>query len=189
MTIIEDFVKVCCTTKEDLIFWTKENNLSDKIIVAGPSRMTGLVDLTKLDDVLEWKSYGKCSEPTKKMDGNFVFDGHMYFIPYLRIVYPMIPETVEITRYKILILFKLTDGIALGICETLLAEGFYYNDEGVMFVPYDWEDTKDKEFVKWIDNVARKEHGDSTVRNWYEEIYKFEKFFEEEEEMGDMMLL
>lgn len=184
-----EFAKLFNATKEDLEFWNKENKLNEKIIIAGPSSKIGLIDLTKTDDIGEWKSYGKCSEPTKKMDGRFVFDNQMYFIPYLRIIYKMIPETVEVIKHSVAILFKITDDIAVGICEDGVGDGFYYNDEGVMFVPYEWEDTKDKRFIKWINNVAKREHGDSKIHTWEEEIYKFEYFFEEEEEMGDMMML
>ena len=189
MTLIEDFAKLFKTTEEDLRFWNKENRLNNKIIIAGPSSRIGLIDLTKTDDIGEWKSYEKISEPTKKMDGRFVFDEQMYFIPYLRIIYKMLPETVEVIRHSIAILFKITDDIAVAISENGVEEDFYYNNEGVMFIPYDWEDTKDKKFVKWENNVAKREHGDSTVHTWEEEIYRFEYFFEEEEELGDMMLL
>ena len=196
MTIVEEWAKIFGTTLEKWGFWKREVGASDKIIMAGPSRILGLVDLTKITESIEWVSYGKCSEPTKKMDGNFLFDSGMYGVCFLRDIYPLLSETVEVTRYKGGILFKLTEDIAVGIGERINHKEFYYNDEGVMFVEYDWWETKDewkttvteKEFVKWENNVAKRKHaGKSHV--WNEKIYKFEYFFEEEEDFGDMMMI
>ena len=196
MTLVEDFAKIFKATEEDLEFWKNENNLSDKIIIAGPSRIIGLFDLTKCDDVGEWESYEKCSEPTKKMCGNFVFNGGMYGISWLRDIYSMLPETVDVTRYRKGILFKITEDIAVGIGEKRNNKDFYYDDEGVMFIEYDWTETKDewkttttdKEFIKWENNMAKRKHSGKGLI-WYEEVYRFEKFFEDEEDWGDMMLL
>ena len=194
MTIIDDWAKIFGTTVEKWDFWKREVGSDKKIIMAGPSRIIGLVDLTKIKEKLEWKSYGKSSEPTKKMEGNFVFNKHMYGTYYLSVIYPLLSEAVEITIYKGGILFKLTEDVAVGIGERLNHEEFYYNDEGVMFVEYDWWETKDewkttvteKEFVKWENNVAKRKHGGKT-HIWEEKIYRFEYFFEEEEDFGDMM--
>jgi len=194
MTIIEEWAKLFDTTPEKWDFWKREVGASDKIIMAGPSRILGLVDLTKITENIEWTPYSKCSEPTKKMNGNFLFDGNMYGVYFLRVIYPLLPETVGVTKYKEGILFKLTEDIAVGIGGRINHEEFYYNDEGVMFVEYDWWETKDewkttvteKEFVKWENNVAKRKHKGKTYV-WNETIYKFEYFFEDEEEFGDMM--
>ena len=196
MTLIEDFVKIFFMTEEDLMFWKSENNLNDKIIIAGPGRIIALIDLTKCYDIGEWKSYEKCSEPTKKMCGNFVFEDGMYGITFLRDIFPMLSESVEVTIYCKAILFKITEDIAVGIGHKVMVDDFYYNDEGVMFVEFDWTETKDdwkttttdKEFVKWENNVAKRKHSGKGLV-WYEEVYRFEKFFEDEEDWGDMMLL
>ncbi len=196
MTIIERFAKVFRTTEKDLKFWKKEHMLTDKIIIAGPSRIVGLIDLNKIDDDIEWTTYEKNSDPTKKMVGNFVFEGGMYGIRWLRNIYPMLSETIDVAKYNIVILFKITEDMAVGIGEKRTHEDFYYNDEGVMFVDWDFEKTKKewktvakaKEFIKWENGVAKRKHkGKANI--WYEEVYKFERFFEEEEEMGDMMLI
>ena len=195
--LIEDFCKVGFTTLDYWEKWKEENPCSNKIIIAGPSRIIGLIDLTKIDEEINWESYGKNSEPTKKMKGNFVFDGKMYGIRWLRQIFPMIPETVEVATYVDSIVFRLTDDVALGIGEKRLNEDFYYNDEGVMFVEVDFEErqeswrtvTKAKEFIKWEDGVAKRKHKGHNLQTWYEEVYRWEYFFEIEEEMGDMMLL
>lgn len=196
MTIIEDWAKLFDTTPEEWEFWKKEVGTSSKVIMAGPSRIIGLVDLTEIKEDLEWESYGKCSKPTKNMGGNFVFDGGMYGTYFLSVIYPMLSESVEATRVEGGLLFKLTEDFAVGIGERLNHEEFYYNDEGVMFVEYDWWETKDKwkttvtqkEFVKWENNVAKRKHTGVT-HVWDEKIYRFEFFFEIEEEFSDMMLI
>lgn len=202
MTIIEEFCKIVLDSKdvkadiEDFEFWREQHNITDKVIIAGPSRIIGLVDLSKIDDISGWETYSKCSEPSKKMKGNFVFKGGMYGTHFLGYIYPMLSESVEVTRYKHAIFFKLTEDVAVGIAENINHEEFYYNDEGVMFVEFDWWETKDewkttvtkKEFVKWKNDVAKRKHEGKTYE-WYEEIYKFERFFEEEEEFGDMMTI
>ena len=196
MTLIEEWIKVLKTTTDDWEFWKGENYVSDKIIIAGPSRIIGLVDLTKIDDIGEWKIYEKLSEPTKKMVGNFVFENGMYGINFLKDIYPMLSESVEVTKYQESMLFKLTESIAVGIGCKVMNDDFYCNDEGVMFVEFDWTETKDewkttttdKEFVKWENDVAKRKHSGKGLV-WYEEVYRFEYFFEEEEDFGDMMLL
>lgn len=196
MTILEDFAKICKSTEKDLKFWKEENNLNDKIIIAGPSRIIGLIDLTKCDDIGEWITYGKLSEPTKKMVGNFVFEGNMFGVSFLRDIFSMLSESVEITLYKESILFKITESVSIGIGHKIAVDDWYYNDEGVMFVEFDWTETKDewkttttdKEFIKWENGVAKRKHSGKGLV-WYEEVYRFEYFFEEEEDWGDMMLL
>lgn len=196
MTLVEDFAKIFKSTEEDLRFWKEENNINDKIIIAGPSRIIGLLDLTAIDDIDGWESYEKASEPTKKMCGNFVYRERMYGLSFLRDIYPMLSETIEVTIYLKAIVFKITEDIAVGIGEKRNNEDFFYNDEGVMFVDYDWTETKDewkttttnKEFVKWENNMAKRKHAGKGLV-WYEEVYRFEKFFDDEEDWGDMMLL
>ena len=195
MTLIERFAEVFHTTEKDLMFWKKEHMLTDKIIIAGPSRIIGLIDLNKIDDDIEWTTYEKNSDPTKKMKGNFIFKGGMYGIRWLKDIYSMLSETVEAARYNIVILFKITEDIAVGIGEKRTHEDFYYDDDGVMFIEWDFEKRKEewrtvskaKEFIKWENNMAKRKHtGKANI--WYEEVYRFEKFFEEEEEWGDMMM-
>jgi len=194
MTIIEEFCRVILSSKdikatiEDFEFWREQHNISDKIIIAGPSRIIGLIDLSKLGNIGEWETYSKCSKPTKKMKGNFVFTNSRYALNSLRELYPMLSETVEVMKRGIAILFKLTEDIAIGIAENPTSDGFYYNDDGVMFVPYEWEETKTKKFIKWENKVAKRKH-QGHPEPWYEEIYMFEYFFEEEEEFGDMMMI
>lgn len=195
--LIEEFCKVTKTILKDWDFWKTENPCSDKIIIAGPSRIIGLIDLIKIDEEIDWKFYGKNAVPTKKMKGNFVFDGKMYGIRWLILAFQMIGETVEVGSYKESILFKLTEDVALGIGDKTLTEDFYYNDEGVMFIEAEWEETQEKwrsvtkakEFIKWENGVAKRKHsGKANV--WYEEVYRWEYFFEEElDDMGDMMML
>jgi len=194
--LIEEFCKIFDMTPDDWTFWKREHGCSDKLIIAGPSRIIGLVDLTKIDDEINWKSYGKNAEPTKKMKGNFVFDGGMYGITFLRDAFPMLAETIEVAKYSEAIFFRVGEDVALGIAQKYTNEGFYYNDEGVMFAEWDWEETKkewrsvvkENEFIKWENGVAKREHkGKCNI--WYEEVYRWEYFFEVEEEMGDFMLL
>ena len=202
MTVIDEFCKIVLDSKDikatikDFEFWREQHNITDKVIIAGPSRLVGLIDLSKLDNITEWETYSKCSEPTKKMKGNFVFTNSRYPLSFLREIYPMLSETVEVMKRDIVILFKLTEDIAVGIVENISHEEFYYNEEGVMFVEFDWTETKDdwkttvteKEFVKWVNGVAKRKHKGKTYE-WYDEIYKFECFFEEEEEFADMMMI
>jgi len=192
--LINKFVKDFGTTLESWEFWQKEHGVNPRILIAGPSRIIGLVDLEALEEDIDWETYTKCSEPTKKMTGNFVYGGRMYSIYFLRDMYNWLPEVVDVTIYHETIMFKLTDSVAIGLGTKVQVDDWYYNDEGVMFVEFDWTETKDewkttttdKEFVKWIDCVAkRKHHGKSHV--WYEEVYRFEKFFQVEEEMGDFL--
>jgi len=194
--IIENFCKIAHTSVEDWDFWKGEHNSSDKIIIAGPSRIIGLIDLNKIDEEIDWTEYGTRSVPTKKMKGNFVFNGYMYGMRWLKDAFSMLGESVEVATYKESILFKLTESIAFGIGNKLTSDEFYYDDKGVMFTEDDFEKikeewrtvTKAKEFIRWVDGVAKRKHsGKSTV--WYEEVYRWEKFFEEEEDLGDMMLL
>ena len=195
MTLVEKFAKIFNTTEEDLTFWKKEHMLTDKIIIAGPSRIIGLIDLNKLDDDIEWKTYEKNFDPTKKMAGNFVFEGGMYGIRWLRNIFSVLSETVEVARYNIVILFKITENMAVGIGEKKTLKDFYYNDEGVMFVDWDFEKSKEewrtvakaKEFIKWENGMAKRKHS-GKANIWYEEVYRFENFFEEAEEWGDMMM-
>lgn len=195
MTIIENFTKCFNTTPDDWKFWKSENGSSDKIIIAGPSRIVGLLDLNKFDEEFEWETYSKESAPNKKMAGNFVYNGGMYSIDFLRRMFPMLPETVEVARHKEGIFFKLTDDVALGLAEKRTDVNFYYNNEGVMFVESVWTNEKgetwltvptEKEFIKWDGKMAKRKHT-GKAHIWYEEVYKFENFFEEEEEWGDMM--
>lgn len=196
MTVKEKWAKIFNTTETDWEYWKKEHGCSEKLIIAGPSRIVGLLDLSKISEDIEWKMYGKYSEPTKKMNGNFLFKNGMYGVSWLRDIYPMLSESVEVGRYREAILFRITDDIAVGIGEKITGEGFYYNDEGVMFIEFDFEETKEewrhttkaKEFIKWENNMAKRKHS-GKAHNWYEEVYRFEKFFEEEEEMGDFMLI
>jgi len=196
VTFIEEWAEIFNTTEDDFESWNAENYVSDNIMIAGPSRIIGLVDLTKIDDIGEWLAYDKHSVPTKKMVGNFVFEGNMYGITFLRDIYPMLSESIEVTKYKESILFKITENIAVGIGCKVNVDDWYYNNEGVMFVEYDWTETKDewkttttdKEFVKWENNMAKRKHSGKGLV-WYEEVYRFEYFFEEEEDWGDMMLL
>jgi len=196
VTFIEEWAEIFNTTEDDFESWKAENYVSDNIMIAGPSRIIGLVDLTKIDDIGEWLAYDKHSVPTKKMVGNFVFEGNMYGITFLRDIYPMLSESIEVTKYKESILFKITENIAVGIGCKVNVDDWYYNNEGVMFVEYDWTETKDewkttttdKEFVKWENNMAKRKHSGKGLV-WYEEVYRFEYFFEEEEDWGDMMLL
>ena len=178
-------------------FWKDEYKINDRVLIAGPSRIVALVDLRKFDDKdFEWVTYGKYSEPTKKMKGTFVFDGCIYSTYFLRDIYHLLPESVEVSQYKQGIFFKVAENIAVGIGEKMAHKDFYYNDEGIMFIEEDFEEEKPehrttataKEFVKWIDNVAIRIHSGQS-HGWEVEVYRFEKFFEEEEEMGDMMLL
>ena len=194
--IIEDWNKKYFWV-DDWEFWKDEYRFNDKILIAGPSRIVGLVDLTRFDDGdFEWVTYGKRSEPTKKMKGRFVFGGSTYPTHFLMEIYPFLSESVEVSQYKQGIFFKVSEDIAIGISERTLHKDFYYDDEGVMFIEEDFEEEKPehrttataKEFVKWIDNVAIRIHSGQS-HGWEEEVYRFEKFFEEEEEMGDMMLL
>ncbi len=197
MTLKEKWAKIFNTTEKDWEYWKKEHGCSEKLIIAGPSRIVGLLDLNKVDDNIEWTTYGKYSEPIKKMGGNFIFEGGMYGIRWLRDIYAMLPESVEVARYVEAILFKITDDIAVGIGEKITGDDFYYDDEGVMFVELKFEQTKEewrtvtkaKEFIKWDNDMAKRKHTGKGVNWWYEEIYKFEYFFEEEEEMGDFMLI
>jgi len=194
MTIIDKFCECFEMTPDNWKFWKSEHKSSDKLIIAGPSRIAGIVDLNKFDEEFEWETYSKESGPTKKMAGNFVHKGGLYSIDFLRKMFPMIPESVEIARHKEGIFFKLTDDFALGLAEKRTDVDFYYNNEGVMFVESDFEKladdwktvTAEKEFIKWDGKMAKRKHS-GKAQVWYEEVYKFENFFEEEEEWGDMM--
>ena len=196
MSLIEKFSIAFATDLEKWKFWKEEVGSSSKLIIAGPSRIVGLLDLTSIEEDLEWTIYSIESKPTNKMKGNFVFDGRMYSIDFLKKIVQFLPESVEITRLNEAILFKLTETVALGLAEKRTNDEFYYNDEGVMFVESDFEElanswktvTTAKEFIKWENNMAKRKHkGKGNV--WYEEVYKFEKFFIEEDEMGDFMLI
>jgi len=200
-SIIEQFLKQCTTTMEDWKYWKKEHKLSDKLIVAGPSRIIALLDIPELDEEIEWTAYSIKSTPTKKMSGCFAYNKNIYSIYFLREdVFKFIGESFEVGVYKgAIILFKLTETIALGLAPKLMEDGFYFNDEGVQFVDVDWEDedlnkslnnSAKEEFIKWEDGVAKRLHTTENASNdWYEEVYQFEKFFEIEEDLGDMMLL
>ena len=197
MTLIDIFCSVFSTSVEDWNFWKVQHGINnDKLIIAGPSRIVGLVDLDKIDDIIEWETYSIHTTPTKKMKGNFVYDGSMFSMDFLIKSLHLLDEIVEIARLNEAILFKLTESIALGLAEKRNPDGFYYNDEGIMFIEWEWEDIKDewksviteKEFIKWDKNVAKRKHKGKT-HIWYEEVYRFEYFFEEEEQMGDMMLI
>ena len=196
--IIDKFLKKCASTMEDWEFWKKEHNLSDKLIVAGPSRIIALLDIPKLEEEIEWTSYFIKSTPTKKMSGCFAYGKHIYSIYFLRDdVYDFIGESVEIGTYAdgVIMVFKLTETIALGLAPKLMEDGFYFNDEGVQFVDEDWGDedlnrdlnNAKEEFIKWDDGVAKRKHMGANLQEWYEEVYQFEKFFELEEEMGDFL--
>jgi len=196
MSLIEDFCNAFATTVENWEFWRDEHNSSDKLIIAGPSRIVGLVDLKKMPKI-EWESYSIESPPTKKMKGNFVFEGGMYSMDFLKRSIKFLSDPFEVARVNEAIMFKLTESVALGLAEKITNEDFYYNDEGVMFVELDWESqgetwktvSQAKEFVKWVDGVAKRKHSGKST-SWYEEVYNFEKFFAEElEDMGDMMML
>lgn len=194
--IIDDFCIAFATDMESWEFWKGENDSSDKLIIAGPSRIVGLIDLKKMGKI-DWKSYSIESIPTNKMKGNFVFDGGMYSMDFLKKIMRFLSETFEVARVREALLFKLTESIALGLAEKRNSDDWYYDDEGVMFedlefekTPENWKTTATaQEFVKWDNGVAKRKHqGKALV--WYEEVYRFEKFFEiEEEDMGDMMLL
>jgi hypothetical protein len=189
--LIDKFLKQCATTIEDWEFWQKEHKINDKIIVAGPSRIIALVDLTKLEGDIVWTPYTPISKPSKKMSGCFTYDKHIYSIYFLRDdVFKFIGESIEIGLYKEAMLFKLTETIALGLAPKLIENEYYFNNEGVMFVNESWEEDKstsgEREFVKWVDNKAKWKHN-SKAGEWFEEVYKFEKFFEEEEDMGDFL--
>lgn len=196
MNFVEKFTKAFGTTVENWEFWKGEMNINnDKLIIAGPSNIIGLIDLTKFEEV-EWKTYSIESKPTNKMKGDFVFDGGMYSMHFLKQLWGFLSESFEVARVREAILFKLSETVALGLAEKKNGEGFYYNDEGIMFVEWDfkivdkkWNSvTTAKEFIKWKNNMAKRKHkGSSHI--WYEEVYRFEKFFEEEEEMGDFMLI
>ncbi len=195
MTIIEEFTECFNASPDDWKFWKGEHNSSDKLIIAGPSRIVGLIDLNKIKEDIEWKTYSKESEPIKKMAGNFVYNNGMYSIDFLRKMFSMLPETVEVARHSGAILFKLTEDIAVGLGEKRTSVDFYYNNEGVMFVESNFEDSDswkttptEKEFIKWNNKVAKRKHRGKGTHVWYEEVYKFERFFEEEEEWGDMMM-
>lgn len=185
------------STLEEWEFWREEHNISDKIIVAGPSRIIALLDIPKLDEEIEWTPYTPISKPSKKMGGCFAYGKHIYSIYFLRDdVFEFLGESVEIGTYaESIMVFKLTDTIALGLAPKLMEGGFYFNDEGVQFVDEDWgdEDMNEhmndakQEFIKWEDGVAKRKHTGVNLREWYEEVYQFEKFFELEEEMGDFL--
>lgn len=195
--IIDKFLEKCATTLEDWKFWKEEHKLSDRLIVAGPSRIIALLDIPKLEEEIEWTPYTPISKPSKKMSGCFAYGKHIYSIYFLRDdVFEFLGESVEIGTYAgAVMVFKLTETIALGLSPKLMEDGFYFNDEGVMFVDEDWGDedlNKDlndakEEFIKWEDGVAKRKHSGGNVGDWYEEVYQFEKFFELEEEMGDFL--
>ena len=189
--IIEKFLEKCTSTLEDWEFWKKEHKLSDKLIVAGPSRIIALLDLTKLEEDIVWEPYTPISKPTKKMTGCFTYDKYIYSIYFLRDdVFDFIDESVEIGLYKEIMLFKLTETIALGLAPKIQGDDFYFNNKGVCFVNDDWEEDKGtdskKEFINWDDGVAKWKHS-GKVGEWFEYVYQFEKFFELEEEMGDFL--
>lgn len=194
--LIEDFCIAFATDIESWKHWKEEVKASDKIIIAGPSRIVGLIDLKKMGKI-EWESYSIISFPTNKMKGNFVYNGGMYSMDFLKKIMQFLPDPLEIARVNEAILFKLTESVAMGLGEKKTSDEFYYNDEGILFEDLDFEETKEewrtvqvaKEFIKWENNLARWKHtGKGTT--WYEEVYRFEKFFEEElEDMGDMMML
>ena len=196
MSLIEKFSIAFATDLEKWKFWKEEVGSSSKLIIAGPSRIVGLLDLTLIEEDLEWATYSIESIPTNKMKGNFVFDGRMYSMDFLKKIVQFLPESVEIARLNEAILFKLTETVALGLAEKITNDEFYYDDDGVMFVESDWEELSDnwktvttaKEFIKWENNMAKRKHK-SKSNVWYEEVYKFEKFFIEEDEMGDFMLI
>lgn len=196
MNLIEKFSEVFVMPIKDWEFWKEEHGCSDILIIAGPSRIVGLVDLNKIEEKIEWETYSTKTTPTKKMTGNFVYNKGMYSIDFLEKIFKFLDEIVEISRHHEAILFKLTESIALGLGEKINPDDFYYNDEGVMFIEWEWETTKkdwrtvvkEKEFIKWENNIAQRKHkGKANI--WYECVYRFEYFFEEEEDMGDMMLL
>ncbi len=196
MNLIEKFCIAFATDVEAWNHWKDEIKASDKIIIAGPSRIVGLVDLNRFKEI-EWKTYSIESTPTKKMVGNFVFDGGMYSMDFLKKSIQFLSDPFEVARVREAIMFKLSKDIALCLAEKMITEDFYYNDEGVMFVEEKFEKlskewktvTTAKEFIKWENDIAKRKHsGKSQV--WYEEVYRFKKFFEEyEDDMGDMMLL
>jgi len=195
MSLIEKFCDTFSTTVEDWEYWKEENDSSDKLIIAGPSRIIGLVDLSDIEDEIEWETYSIKAEPKKSMSGNFVYNGNMYGIKWLTKIFHLLDETFEVAKLDEAILFRMTETVALGLGEKRNPDDFYYNDEGVMFIEWDWEDVKEewrsvvdqKEFIKWENNMAKRKHkGKSHI--WYEELYRFEYFFEEEEDVGDMML-
>jgi len=196
MDLIEKFSIAFATDLEKWKFWKEEVGSSSKLIIAGPSRIVGLLDLTLIEEDLEWVIYSLESNPSNKMKGNFVFDGRMYSMDFLKKIIKFLPESVEIARLNEAILFRLTETVALGLAEKITTDEFYYDDDGVMFVEWDFDKlskdwktvTTAKEFIKWRDGVAKRKHtGKAQV--WYEEVYNFEKFFVEEEEMGDFMLI
>ena len=116
--IVDKFLKHCtASTLEEWEFWKKEHNLSDKLIVAGPSRIIALLDIPKLDGEIEWTPYTPISKPTKKMGGCFTYGKHIYSIYFLRDdVYEFIGESVEIGTYaESIMVFKLTETIATSL--------------------------------------------------------------------------
>jgi hypothetical protein len=191
--IIEEFAKEFIVN--DWEFWKEEDRLSDTILIAAPSRIVALVDIPKAKEEMNWETYTIISEPTKKMGGCLAYNGKLFSMHFLEKAFKFLKPTVEICYYgDIAILFKLTETIALAIACKIDEDGFYYNDEGVNFVDVDWEETKEEwrttmkaqEFIKWSDGMAKRKHTGKSGE-WYEEVYKFEKFFEKEEDMGDFL--
>jgi hypothetical protein len=195
MGIIEEFANRFKTTVEDWEYWKKEHNSSEALIIANPDRIFGIIDISSIKGI-EWKTYNKLTEPSKKMEGEFVYANKCFSVGFLRDLFPFIPETVEVAYYHLALLFKLTPDMALGLAERIITDDFYYDDEGVMFIDFEWEQKKDewstkttdKEFIKWEGKMAKRLHKGKTYE-FYEYIYKFEQFFEEQEEEGDMMLI
>lgn len=197
--LIEKFEDIFSASMEGWEKWVKKHEYNKSCIIADPSRYVGLVDLRKIDFDLEWRAYIPLQEKFNKFTGEFIYDGKLFDVDFLGKVIKFLKETsniasVEIARYESALLFKINEAVALAIAERITIHEFYYNDEGVLFGDFelDYDDdilkpvTIETEFVKWDGNVAHRKCAGKTLV-WHEYIYKFENFFDEEEEMGDFL--
>lgn len=191
--LINKFVKHFSTSIEAWEKWKKKNNYNEACLVAGPSRIAALVDLTKLDFDFDWNTYTIICKPPKGMSGNFLYNGHIFSIDLLRRSFNLLKETTDISLYKGALFFRLNETVALAIGGKRTSKDFYYNADGILFEDLEEDESTgefDKiistEFVKWNGTVAERNKKGKTL-NWSEYIYKFERFFEEEEDMGDFL--
>lgn len=179
----------------------------EKIIIASPSRIIGLVNMDKIDHDVDYQVYRIKKKLTKVDNPIPVFFGKQsYDLQHIsRIIndffgndsFPEIDNNKGTESHALL--FKINDGVALGLSEVVdeyienrgdeLVLYKFTDDKGEEYTPYNWIRPLPEDAVKTIESRHEWKNNEIHLDSLsYGVLYKSEKFFEKDN-TGDFLAI
>ncbi len=197
---------------KDYLKYETKGGANQKIVISGPSRIVALGRIKEMDskdDLNEdWRTYSvvRNFKIKKSISDNaeLYFDGCYFNVRlFLKVCQAIFKDKpiIDIKLYKAnsveVLALKIDDDYCFAISSRIDHKNpdTIIKEDGVWFIDYELGEAEDgtvifndkeisREFYKWKDGIAMHK-----VRTWKKYLIDKSYFFQEEEEIGEMMLI